>query len=106
MARSFKVGDCVVYTRDKVGPTPGPRAKNVAPSTRGEHYSYEVEKYWRVTQILADDNIELVTRRGKTHAISISDPRLRRATWWEKLFLSSRFPKENRPPQAESNSTA
>ncbi len=92
VARTYTVGDCVVYTRDKIGTSPGPRAKNVSPSMHGETYSYEVEKYWRVTKIVSPNEIELVTRRGKKHTISLEDPRLRKASWWEKLFHADRFP--------------
>jgi hypothetical protein len=34
----------------------------------------------------------LMTRRGKTHTVDPDDPRLRGASWWERLFAKNRFP--------------
>lgn len=92
MVNRFSVGDRVVYVRDKVSERPGKRAKNVFPAPHGETYTYEVEKYWLVDQILNEDQVVVRTRRGKLHTIPTSDPRLRKARWWEKFFLASRFP--------------
>lgn len=91
MNGSFHPNDWVVYTREKHSLSPGPRAKNIAPSPHGELYSYEVDKYWVVREVRSDELV-LETRKGKTHVVSRTDPRLRKANWWERLFMANRFP--------------
>ncbi|MEW4451417.1 hypothetical protein AB1L30_01915 [Bremerella sp. JC817] len=87
----FRPGDVVVYTKTKHTTSPGPRAHDVEPESRGEYYTYAVDKYWLVTEVDAE-GIHCRTRRGKTHLIAPDDPRLRPANLWEKLFMRSRFP--------------
>lgn len=92
MRVKFAIGDRVIYTRDKYSNRPGPRAKNVSPTPHGETYAYQVDKFWVVNEFLPDGSIVLQTRRGKNHVVSSDDPRLRKASWWERLIYSSRFP--------------
>ena len=87
----FRPGDVVVYTKTKHTTSPGPRAHNIEPESRGEYYTYAVDKYWLVERVEAD-GIVVRTRRGKSHLIASDDPRLRPAHWWERLFLRNRFP--------------
>ena len=77
----------------KSSSSPGQRAINVRPSSAGESYSYEVEKYWEVSKSVDEDHIELITRTGKRHIISIEDTRLRPASWLDRIFSGDRFPK-------------
>jgi hypothetical protein len=91
MTGSFTPNDWVVYTRQKHSLSPGPRAKNIAPSPHGEMYSYEVDKYWIVRQV-QDGELILETRRGKSHTLPKDDCRLRKANIWERLFYSHLFP--------------
>ena len=91
--RNFKVGQAVVYRMPKSSTSPGQRAINVRPSTGGESYAYEVEKHWVVSKIVDEDHVELVTRTGKRHVISVDDKRLRQASWIERTFSGGRFPK-------------
>ncbi|MEQ1827706.1 MAG: hypothetical protein ABL921_17230 [Pirellula sp.] len=91
MTSTFSPNDWVVYTREKHSLSPGPRAKNISPSPRGEMYSYEVDKYWIVRQVV-DGEVLLETRRGKCHRLPANDSRLRKANLWERLFFSQRFP--------------
>jgi|JI6StandDraft_1071083.scaffolds.fasta_scaffold26258_4 hypothetical protein len=91
MISSFQPNDWVVYTREKHSLSPGPRAKNIAPSPHGELYSYEVDKYWIVREVNGDE-LALQTRKGKSHIVSSSDKRLRKAKWWERLFMANKFP--------------
>lgn len=77
----------------KSSTSPGQRAINVRPSTAGESYAYEVEKYWVVSKLLDGDRVELVTRTGKRHVFSVDDKRLRTASWFERTFSGDRFPK-------------
>jgi len=99
MTGLYHPNDWVVYTREKHSLSPGPRAKNISPSPHGELYSYEVDKYWIVREVREKDLV-LETRRGKTHTVELADRRLRKANWWERLFLSNRFP----PKQSSSSS--
>ncbi|MEW4565724.1 hypothetical protein AB1K70_24595 [Bremerella sp. JC770] len=87
----IRPGDVVVYTKTKHTTSPGPRAHDIEPESRGEYYTYAVDKYWIVESVEAD-GILCRTRRGKSHRISIDDPRLRPASFWEKLFMRGRFP--------------
>lgn len=89
----FKVNDWVVCTREKYGLSPGPRAKNISPSPHGDLYSYEVDKYWIVREVLPE-SVVLETRTGKKHEMQKSDRRLRPPTWWERFFYSDRFPRK------------
>lgn len=91
-SNQFQIGDKVVLTLDKFGVSPGRRAKNVSPSPHGELYTYQVDKYWLVTEVRNDGNLVVKTRRGKVHTISTSDPRLRKANWLERWFFAKRFP--------------
>jgi hypothetical protein len=95
--RNAKVGEKVVFSKDKSSTSPGKRAKEVVAAAKGDHYSYIVEKYWVVKEVLPDGSLLLLTRRGKEHLVANDDPRLRRATWFEKLFLQNRFPSPSPP---------
>ncbi len=95
MGKSFRVGDRVVFTRDKHTTKPGPRAKNVIATPHGEMYEYQVDKYWLVVGVEADGQVVLKTRRGKHHTFPASDPRLRKASLWERMFKSKLFPTPN-----------
>lgn len=88
----YKTGDQVVYRKRKVSPHPGPRAEGIRPSRAGDDYTYEVDKYWTVAEVHQDGTLELVTRGGKAHRVSIDDFHLRKASLYERLFLRSRFP--------------
>jgi hypothetical protein len=94
----YTVGDRVVYTMTKHSPHPSKRARELHPAAHGDDYSYVIDKLWRVTDVLAPDRIRAATRTGKTHDLSVHDPRLRRAHVWEvpTQFLRWRktFPQE------------
>lgn len=92
MKRRFAIGAPIVYTKEKLSQSPGQRARNIVPATCGETYSYEVDKYWRVIDILPNGMLQAVTRSGKIHSLQMDDPHLRKARWWERLFLGHRFP--------------
>ncbi len=91
--RNPKVGDRVIYAKDKHSGSPGQRARDVSAAAKGDGYSYIVEKYWVVKAIQQDGMLLLKTRRGKEHLIAVDDPSLRAATLLEKLLLRNRFPK-------------
>ncbi len=100
MIGSYSPDDWVVYTREKHSLSPGPRAKNISPSPRGETYSYEVDKYWIVRQVI-DGVLVLETRRGKQHSLASNDSRLRKANLWERLFFANRFPGKSTASQTD-----
>lgn len=106
MATQYRVGDKVVYIRDKYSSQPGPRAKNIFADRKGEHYQYQVEKFWVVSRVLDDNLVQVQTRRGKLHVVEARDLRLRHATLLEKLFKSRRFPSCLRPAQPANRQNA
>jgi hypothetical protein len=100
MIGTFSPNDWVVYTREKHSLSPGRRAKNISPSPHGEMYSYEVDKYWIVRQVY-EDKVVLETRRGKMHTLPAEDFRLRKANFWERIFLSQNFPPKTSRGQSD-----
>jgi len=88
----FQPGDVVVYRKQKSSTRPGPNAKDVYPSPHGESYSYSVDKFWRVIDVLPDNMLVVLTRRGKQHNLRADDPALRLSYWWERFLFSNRFP--------------
>ena len=79
----------------KQSPHPGPRARSIHPSESGEDYSYVVDKYWMVAALINGEQLQLVTRKGKTRTVNVRDPLLRKASWWEKFRHRNRFPSED-----------
>jgi len=92
MHLALKPGDPVIFRVCKISTDPGPRAQVVFPAEHGDWYSYQVDKYWAVSEVLSDGSVTLVTRRGKQHTVPIDDPRLRAARWWERWLYRDRFP--------------
>jgi len=91
--RNFKPGDRVVFSKPKHSTRPGPRAKEIFPSRRGESYSYFVDKYWLVVDMRGDE-VVVQTRSGKCHVLATDDPNLRHASWWDRLVNRHRFPSQ------------
>lgn len=89
--QNWSRGDWAIYRKPKRSPSPGKRAQNVMPSEKGELYSYTVDKYWVVKDVLANDQLLLVTRRGKEHTISIHDPALKRPNFLQRWLYKNRF---------------
>jgi hypothetical protein len=88
----FKTGDLVVFRLTRHSTHPPHAAKHVDPSTRGEGYSYVVDKFWMVAGTVSERAVRVRTRRGKEFEIDVRDPRLRRASWTEQLIRRRRFP--------------
>jgi hypothetical protein len=76
----------------KAGPRPGPRAREIHASPRGEGFAYVVDKLWVVEAVEANGLLRIRTRRGKTRVVSAASEELRLATFWERLRYRSRFP--------------
>jgi hypothetical protein len=95
-------GDRAIYRKQKRSTSPGPRAEEIHAAPAGETYTYVVEKYWIVEEVLESGDLRLRTRRGKQHVVRPDDPRLRRPKWWERFLLASRFRAvESSPPAGE-----
>jgi hypothetical protein len=89
----FKLGDCVIYRKQKSSTRPGPNAKEIYPAPNGDSYSYEVDKFWKVVALHpGTKEIIVCTRRGKQLTLNEDDPALRRAHWLERFLFRSRFP--------------
>jgi len=91
IGRSYSPGDWVVYRKPKCTTRPGPRAQEVDAAAHGDSYAYSVEKFWIVVDVQDDGKLLLQTRRGKRHIIDAADPRLRRATWWDRIRFRAQF---------------
>ncbi|KAA5539197.1 hypothetical protein FYK55_25080 [Roseiconus nitratireducens] len=87
----WSAGDWAIYRKPKRSTAPGPRARNVMPATGGESYSYTVDKYWVVRDVLEGQRLRLQTRRGKRHEVSVDDPALRKPHFWECWLWRHRF---------------
>lgn len=87
----FKTGTPVIYRKDKCSSRPGRRARAVAP-TRGDTYTYYVNKFWLVERNLNENELVVRTRRGKRHIVKADNPSLRKANFWERLLFRNRFP--------------
>jgi hypothetical protein len=85
-------GDFLIYTKSKVSHRPGPRARNVHPSEKGDDYYYEVDKYWTVADVLEDGRLVAKTRTGKQVFLTPEDEKLRKARLIERLLFRRRFP--------------
>jgi hypothetical protein len=91
LRRHFKIGDVVVYRRLKFTTHPGRWAHDVSASANGDDYSYFVDKFWVVADLLTDHNLLLKTRRGKTHIVGEHDLNLRHTSLWDRIRYRQRF---------------
>jgi hypothetical protein len=85
-------GDFLVYRKSKVSARPGPRARNVQASEKGDDYYYEVDKYWTVADVLDDGRLVAKTRTGKQVYLTPEDEKLRKAGLIERVLHRRRFP--------------
>ena len=91
--RPFKPGDSVVYRKSKVTTHPGRRAQGIRATRKGDYYSYFVDKFWVVRQVLDNGMLLLETRRGKQHVIDPTDPNLRHPSLMQRIRYRSRLSK-------------
>ena len=89
---NLEPGDFLVYRKSKVSPRPGPSARNVQASEKGDDYYYDVDKYWTVANVLDDGRLVAKTRTGKQVYLTPEDENLRKAGWLERLRYRRRFP--------------
>jgi hypothetical protein len=104
--QAFAPGDWVVYCKLKHSVSPGPRAKHVDPAPRGEEYTYQVDKFWVVEEVLPEGRLRVCTRQGKRHTLSADDPNLRRPSLWERIRYAKRFPSLDRTRQVNDPTNA
>ncbi len=91
MAREWEPGDWVVYKKSKRSSSPGPRAKRVVGSHKGESYTYVVDKFWVVESVLPDGQLLLRTAKGKANVVVATDWNLRHASLLQRILWRSRF---------------
>lgn len=91
MKKTLQQGDLVVYRKTKHSTHPGPRAENVQPARNGDNYSYTIDKFWVIQEVLADGTLVATTRRGKKNHLRPDDPMLKRANILDRLLYRSRF---------------
>jgi hypothetical protein len=92
MKTRYRIGDQVIYRKQKYSVHPSPNARKVHPAESGDDYSYEIDKFWTVVAIESDGRLIVCTRRGKQLSLNADDPALRRAHWWERVLFRRRFP--------------
>jgi hypothetical protein len=85
-------GDFLIYRKSKASPRPGPRARNVQASEKGDDYYYEVDKFWTVSDVLDDGRLVAVTRTGKRVYLTPEDERLRKPGLLDRVRYRRRFP--------------
>ncbi len=89
---NIEAGDYLIYRKSKVSPRPGPRARNVHASEKGDDYYYQVDKFWTVADVLDDGRLVAVTRTGKQVYLTPKDENLRKPGFIERLRYRRRFP--------------
>ena len=88
---TLKVGDFIIVQKWKASTHPSLRAKETFPSRNGEMYSYRIDKFWKVVQIVDDKTIEVETRRGKRYRLEKNGFKGRKAGFFDRLFYRDRF---------------
>lgn len=92
MHKRIRPGDPIIYRVTKRSCHPGQRARDVFPEPSGDGYTYDIDKFWIVSECLPDGTLLARTRKGKTRTIQADDPQWRLPRWWERLLYASRFP--------------
>ena len=95
MCMKYKVGDFIVFKKWKASTNPSPRAKDTFPSPHGDYYTYRIDKYWKVVDIIDADTIEVETRRGKRHRISVKTENVRKMNFLDKWLMRRQMAKES-----------
>jgi hypothetical protein len=86
------VGDSIIYRKQKYSTHPCRRAYDIHPTTAGDTYTYFVDKFWTVENVLRDGRILVTTRTHKHLYLEPQDPNLRRAGFIARLRYRKRFP--------------
>jgi len=91
--RKIEPGDPIVYHKQKFSTHPGARAYDISAAENGDNYSYFVDKYWTVLDLLDNGLVLAVTRTNKRHYLKLDDANLHRARMLERLRYRKRFPR-------------
>jgi len=91
----YKVGDWIVFRKWKASTNPSPRAKDMYPSQHGDMYTYGIDKYWKVVEIIDEDEIEVETKRGKRHRLSINTTKFRKMNFLDRWLMKRQLSKES-----------
>ena len=102
MRSEYTPGDWVIYRATRHGKRPSPKAQRVFPASKGELYTYIVEKLRRVVEIGDDGSLVLEARSGKRRVVAGDDPNVRRTSWWERIKYR-RYIRAIRAVQSESD---
>lgn len=106
MKTAFRPGDLVVYRKTKHSTQPGPRAENIQPAANGDTYSYTVDKFWMVDDVLEDGTIVATTRRGKKNFLQPDNPMLKRANLIQRILYRARFAGLERQTESDAELAA
>ena len=91
MRSEYTQGDWVIYRATRHGKRPSPKAQQIFPASKGELYTYVVEKLRQVVEICEDGSLVLEARSGKRRVVACDDPNVRRASWWERIRYRRRM---------------
>lgn len=91
----YKIGDFIVFQKWKTSTNPSLHAKDTYPSQHGELYTYRIDKYWKVVEIIDANTIEVETRRGKRHQLSLKTTNFRKMNWIDRWLMRRQLSKES-----------
>ncbi|MGL4555496.1 MAG: hypothetical protein ACRC33_30370 [Gemmataceae bacterium] len=98
MRGTLTPGAAIIYRRYRTATRLRRKAQDIFPSANGDSYTFAVDKYYRVEEVLPDGRVVVRTRRGKRRTLNPADPAMRRPSWWEWLWCWHRFPPAAPPP--------
>lgn len=84
----FEKNDWILYRKQVSSERPGPRARNIQPSKRGDLYNYFVDRIWQVVEVQPDGTMIARGPKGKEHELKQDDPRVHRIGWFKRLLLN------------------
>lgn len=96
------VGDRVVYRKQKFSTHPSPRAYDIHPTSQGDTYTYFIDKFWTVEQVLRDGRLLVTTRTHKHHYLHADDPNLHKASLFARMRYWKRFPRLDEEADTET----
>ncbi|MEX0321925.1 MAG: hypothetical protein AB3N63_07175 [Puniceicoccaceae bacterium] len=86
--KTLEKNDWILYRKQVTSDKPGPRARDIQPSKRGDLYNYFVERIWQVVEVDADGTLVARGPKGKVHKLQQNDPRVHRIGWFKRLLLN------------------
>ncbi|MEM9826225.1 MAG: hypothetical protein AAF958_06535 [Planctomycetota bacterium] len=101
-ASDWTPGQWAIFRKSKRSTQPGPRASRIQASSKGDSYSYVVDKFWVVSRVLGD-RLELRTASGKLRELAADDPNLRKPTFIERWLWRDRFRRVEQGQKVDSD---